>query len=133
MTKAIKINHVTLLVKDKNKAEKFYTEILELEKHVVGDSLWIRVGDQFIHITEDSGESRKNSFYHFAIEFENVVEHIKKLIEKGVKVFDLDKELNEILVNTEFENPERQFFIRDIDGNLIELIEANNQFFNPVE
>jgi catechol 2,3-dioxygenase-like lactoylglutathione lyase family enzyme len=132
MTKAIKINHVTLLVKDKNKAEKFYTEILGLEKHAVGNSLWIRVGSQFIHISENSGEPRKGSFYHFAIEFENVIEYAKKLVEKGIKVFDLDKELNEILINAEFEKPQRQFFIRDVDDNLIELVEANSQFFNPI-
>jgi len=131
MPKAIKINHVTILVKDKSKAEMFYTEILGLEKVIVGRSLWIRVGPQFIHISENSGSTRSESFYHFAIEFENVAEFAKELVAKGVSVFDLDNEMKQILINEEFEKPKRLFFVRDPDDNMIELAEANNPFFNP--
>ena len=131
MSKTKGINHVTVLVKNKKEAEKFYTEILGFTKREIGKSLWIEVGDQFVHISEISGQSVGNTFYHFAIEIENVLDFVKDLISKGVKVFDLDENLNEMLINEELEKPHRQFFIRDVDGNLIELINSGEKYFNP--
>lgn len=129
----MKINHVTLLVKNKDASEKFYTEILGLQKHSVGNSLWIRVGDQFIHLTDTSGKGEKNSFSHFAIETENVVDYVKNLSKKGVEVFDIGKDMEEVPANFDFNNPSRQFFIRDVDGNLIEFVDSGSKFFHPTE
>ncbi|EKE27309.1 MAG: hypothetical protein ACD_3C00225G0012 [uncultured bacterium (gcode 4)] len=131
MYKATKINHVTILVKDKEKTEKFFTEILGLEKISVGESLWIKIGDQYVHISNNSGAPVSNTFYHFAIEYENLSDVIKGIIEKGIDVFDLDKEIRPISINSEFNKEGRQFFVRDYDGNLIELIDSGNKFFNP--
>ncbi len=129
--KAIRINHVTLLVNNKEKAEEFYINKLGLEKYVFNNHLWIKIGDQYIHITENSGEPRNASFYHFAIEIKNVQDYVKELVKKGIDVFDIDRELCEILLNSDFDKPLRQFFVRDSDKNLIEFIEAGSQFFNP--
>lgn len=131
--KAIGINHVTLLVKNKIETEKFFTELLGLEKYDADGRLWIKIGEKFLHISENSGNPRRDSFYHFAIEVENVVESAKEIAAKGVRVFDLDDKEQEILINTEFDKPIRQFFLKDPDGNLIELIDINNHFFNPKE
>ena len=129
--KTIGINHVTLLVKNKVETEKFFTQLLGLEKYDAGGRLWIRVGEKFLHISENSGDPGRNTFYHFAIEVENVVECAREIAAKGVKVFDLDDNEQEVLVNTEFDKPIRQFFLKDPDGNLIELVDINNQFLNP--
>jgi len=133
MAKSLKINHVTVLVSDKERAEKFYTEVLGLEKFEVGKSLWIKIGDQnqFIHITDNSGEPKPNTFYHFAIEFDDFKNFIKSVIDKGVDVFDLGKERNKHSVNTNLDNQGRQFFVLDYDGNMIELVSAGEKFFNP--
>lgn len=112
----MKINHVTLLVKDKKESEKFYTEVLGFEKKESDDYLWIEIGDQYIHITENSGEPVPDTFYHFAIEIDDFPVYLEKLKEKGVEVFD-------------FSENKLQNFIRDIDGNLIEFIDASNNFF----
>jgi catechol 2,3-dioxygenase-like lactoylglutathione lyase family enzyme len=129
MNQAVKINHVTILVGDKERAEKFYTEVLGLEKLNIGKSLWIKVGEQFIHISDNSGAPVPNSFYHFAIEFENFQEAIKNIISKGVDVFNLDDEIHPFNINTDLEKDNRQFFVRDYDGNLIELVDTKNKFF----
>lgn len=56
------INHVTVLVTDKKHAEEFYVGKLGLEPVRVGkSSLWIKVGDQFIHITDNSGSPRREN------------------------------------------------------------------------
>jgi len=112
----MKINHVTLLVKDKQEAERFYTLILGFEKKEDEGRLWIRIGDQYIHITENSGAPVADTFYHFAIEMDDVPAYAEMLREKGVGVFDVP------------ENP-LQKFVRDVDGNLIEFIDSNDKFF----
>jgi catechol 2,3-dioxygenase-like lactoylglutathione lyase family enzyme len=129
--KAVKINHVTLLVKDKVVSEKFFTEILGLEKYDAGGRLWIKIGDQFIHITSASGDPGRNNFYHFAILVEDAASCAKEIAAKGIRVFDLDDDQNEILVNSEFDKPRRQYFFKDPDDNLLELIDEDNNFFNP--
>lgn len=131
MPKATTINHITILVRDKRKAEKFYTKILGLKKIMVGHSLWMKVGDQYIHISDSSGKPANKTFSHFAIEFENILEVINAIIANGVDVFDLDQERRPIAVNTELEKKNRQYFVRDYDGNLIELVDAKSVFFHP--
>lgn len=124
-----KINHVTILVSSKHKAKKFYCDILGLERHKVGESLWLKIGEQYVHITENSGEPIPGSFYHFAIEVERAMDYANYLINKGVKVFVLDKDRNEVEIWTGLEY--KQYFVRDADGNLIEFIEKGSDFFNP--
>jgi catechol 2,3-dioxygenase-like lactoylglutathione lyase family enzyme len=125
----IGINHVTVLVEDKEKAVKFYSEVLGLQTFPVGKSTWMKVGNQFLHITKASGKTVSNSFYHFAIEVDSFKEYIDNLIGKGVEVFELDESLNKIMVNNELDNPTRQFFVHDPDGNLIEIINCESSFF----
>ena len=124
------INHVTILVKDKNKAREFYVNILGLEEYRVGKLLWVKAGNQFLHLTENSGNPISNSFYHFALEVENVVNYIAELRGKGVRVFSFDANGGKIEI-TSSEDKERQFFLQDPDGNLIEILDTVNHFFHP--
>lgn len=125
------INHVTLPVSDKTKSEAFYVGTLGLTKITVGSSLWIRIGEQFIHLNQ-STVIPLSSFAHFAIRVENLLDYLNVLQNKGIDIFDLDKTLKEISLNVEFEKPNRQFFLRDPDGHLLELIDAQNIFFHPI-
>lgn len=126
---AVGINHVTVLVNDKEKAIKFYSETLGLEIFPVGKSTWMKVGNQFLHITQVPGKTISGSFYHFAIEVDNFKEYIDGLIKKDVEVFEMDKNLNKIKINSELDDPMRQFFVNDPDGNLIEIVDSQNPFF----
>jgi catechol 2,3-dioxygenase-like lactoylglutathione lyase family enzyme len=126
---AVGINHVTVLVNDKEKAVKFYSDVLGLEVFPVGKSTWMRIGNQFLHITQNSGKSISDSFYHFAIEVDSFKEYIRSLIDRGVEVFELDDDLDKIFINTDLDNPTRQFFIKDPDENLIEIVDNQNPFF----
>jgi catechol 2,3-dioxygenase-like lactoylglutathione lyase family enzyme len=89
----------------------------------------MKVGNQFLHITKSSGKPVSNSFYHFAIEVDSFKEFIENIIGKGVEVFELDTNLNKVMVNSELDNPTRQFFVNDPDGNLIEIVNSENSFF----
>jgi len=112
----MKINHITVLVKDNFKALDFYVDKLGFEKVIIkGKHCWAKVGDIYIHLAQNSGLSTKNSFQHFAIIMKDLPSYIEKLKSRGVNV-----EIRDL-----------QYFIRDIDGNLIELIDENNKFLNP--
>lgn len=126
------INHVTVLVNDKERSEDFYVNKLGFKKHPVGKSLWVAVGDQFIHITQNSGPSVAGAFYHFAIGVENFGEYLRQVIEKGVEIFDIDGANQPIRINKELDAPGRLFFARDPDGNLVEFLDSKNQFFRPI-
>ena len=116
LDKNMKINHVTILVSDKNLSRKFYTEVLGFEIKEIDGRLWIKIGEQYLHITENSGEPVPNTFYHFAIEVDNLADYKITLKNKGVDIFD-------------FSDSNLQNFLRDPDGNLVELIDAADKFF----
>lgn len=110
----MRINHVTLLVRDKEASKRFYADVLGLSIRE-DKGLWVRVGEQYLHLTDSSGAPVVGTFYHFAIEMENLPDFLQGLQRKGVAVSHPDDG--------------RQNFIRDPDGNLIELIDANDNFF----
>ena len=132
MTKAIEINHVTVLTKNKERARDFYIDTLRLEDHTFGENnhFWVKVGKQYIHISESSGSPVANTFYHFAISVDGLQEYLKTIIEKGVEVFELDDEMKPTNINQGLDKEPRQYFVHDPDGNLVELIDKSNSFFH---
>lgn len=79
--------------------------------------MWIEIdGGRCIHLTENSGDPVSGTFYHFGIETDNLPACMERLKAKGVDIFD-------------FSGDKLQNFIRDIDGNLIELIDSKDKFF----
>ena len=125
----MKINHITILVSDRLKAAEFYQNILAMEIIERGKSRWIRVGDLYLHLAQDSGEPIKNSFYHFCVSIDNLPEYLNKIISKGVEVYDLDENMQKTDINVNLDKKQRQFFINDQDGNMIELIDNSNEFY----
>lgn len=103
--------------------------MLGLEEVVVGNSTWMRAGQQYLHLTESSGTPVAGTFYHFALTVDDIKSFTKNLLKKGILVFDLDKDLKEEPLSPE--NKNQQFFIKDPDGNLIELLDSKNNFFFP--
>jgi catechol 2,3-dioxygenase-like lactoylglutathione lyase family enzyme len=125
----MKINHITILVKDRLKAAEFYSDILDLKIIEKGEHRWIKIDEQYIHLAQNSGLPTENSFAHFCIAVADLPTLIKKLIAKNIQVFDFDDNLSKTDINTNLDREIRLFFINDIDGNLIELIDTNNDFF----
>ncbi len=108
----MRINHVTLLVNNRGKTLKFFKEKLGFNHKFVGKHAWVIVGEQYVHITEDSGAPVGDTFYHFCIERDDIDEYSVQLREKGVEIIDEDKGVS--------------FFVRDLDGNLIEFMKPWN-------
>jgi len=123
------INHVTVIVANKKDAADFYFYILGFERIDVGKSLWAKVGNQFIHINENSEFVNQESFSHFAVEVENLKSYLEELIKKGVEVFDLSSQLQKTDINANLDKTGRNYFIKDPSGNIIEFIDKSNSFF----
>lgn len=123
------INHVTILVHDKDRAIEFYKNVLSLEPVNIGKSLWMKAGNQFIHISSNMGKPIPDTFYHYAIEVDDFPNYINDLIQKGIEVYDLDSDLKKINVNTDRGDAVRQYFVNDPDGNVVEIIDTNNPFY----
>ena len=127
----IGINHITVVVKNKEEASEFYFNKLGFEKVMVGKSLWAKVGSQYIRINEKIDKKPLITFSHFAVELDNLKSYLEDLIKKGIEVFDLDEDLEKIDININLEKPTRSFFAYDPSGNMIEFIDESNIFFNP--
>ncbi|PLX27246.1 hypothetical protein C0583_04390 [Candidatus Parcubacteria bacterium] len=125
----MKINHITILVSDRLKAADFYSNLLEMEVVERGKSRWIKIGDQYLHLAQDSGDPIKDSFYHFCVSINNLSDYLKRIIAKKVEVYDIDDNMQKTDINENLDREKRQFFINDQDGNMIELIDENNNFF----
>lgn len=125
----MKINHVTILVSDRLRSAEFYSEVLGLEIIEKGKSRWIKIGDQYLHLAQDSGQPIKNSFYHFCISVSDIILFAKTLIAKGIDVFDLNDKIEKVDINQNLDRKYRQFFMNDIDGNLIELCDKDSEYF----
>lgn len=123
------INHVTIVVRDKNEAENFYFNVLGLEKLCIGKLLWVKVGNQYIHINENPNVRTTKSFHHFAIEVEDLKSYLGNLMDKGIEVFDLGDNLEKININSDLGKDNRNYFIEDPSGNILEFIDSSNQFF----
>lgn len=99
---------MTLLVSNRDNTLKYFQNKLGLRYKYVGTHAWVVVGNQYIHITEDSGNPVTGSFYHFCIEMENLEDYASSLVAKGVVLIDKSSS---------------NFFVKDPDGNLIEFME----------
>jgi catechol 2,3-dioxygenase-like lactoylglutathione lyase family enzyme len=125
------INHVTLLVQDKQASEKFYTQSLGLKPHYVGKSLWIHAGDkQFLHLTQ-MGENPFQTFQHVGVMIANWPEFLHYLEEHKVVIHIFDSQRNLIQADCAAGEKAQDIFLYDLDGNLLEFIDEKNMFFQP--
>jgi len=111
----MRINHITVLVADNKASAEYYVNVLEMgEVKLIGENhYWLLIGDVYIHLTANSGKTIKDTFYHFAVEIDDLPSYLKKIESKGIEI----------------KRDGLQFFIHDLDGNMIELIDTNNKFF----
>lgn len=124
------INHVTVIVKNKEEAEEFYIRKLGLTKVIVGKSLWAKAGNQFIHISENKTFANSPQFSHFAICVDDLREYLTKLVDLDVEIFDFNENMEKVDMNKNFDKEIRNFFAYDPSGNLVEFVDSSNHFFS---
>ena len=109
------VNHVTYNVKDKERAAKFWEEVLgvkRIPKQVDADHIvWLQLpSGAMVHLVETPDGPSVPS-HHGAFEVDNIESANKAMIDMGVKTTE---------INTRNDG-QRVFFINDPEGNRIEI------------
>jgi len=144
----MKLNHITLVVKDIEKSKKFYQDVLGLEP---GFGKLIE-GDQYSKVTGFSGlklrflvlkvpdsnviielaqfvnplQEINTDFRHIAFEVDDVDEVYGRVRDSGVEVVS---EPVTISGQGKGLDGKKFFYFRDIDGNLIEILNKKGDLY----
>ncbi len=130
MFKAFKFNHVGVNVTDVDKSREFYEKVIGLKKlprpkiNIPGE--WYGLGESAIHLI--GGERRKDGIDptgpHMAIQVDDIDRTKASLEEMGVKYLDAAVMMAKMNLTPEQQKMVgRQVWVKDPDGNVIELQE----------
>jgi catechol 2,3-dioxygenase-like lactoylglutathione lyase family enzyme len=123
MLKTEGVLHFTIPVKDLDRSEKFYTEILGFEK--VGRTeriVFLRAGDDFFNLTYSENPITANAgdrheiHSAFRLTPQAYEQALKVLPSKGVEIFKQEDRRSGVFVG-------RSAYVRDPDRNVIEFID----------
>jgi catechol 2,3-dioxygenase-like lactoylglutathione lyase family enzyme len=123
MLKTEGVLHFTIPVKDLDRSEKFYTEILGFEKVGRTDRIvFLRAGDDFFNLTYSenpitlNADGRHEIHSAFRLTPQAYEEVLRILPSKGVEIFKEEDRRAGVFVG-------RSAYIRDPDSNVIEFID----------
>jgi catechol 2,3-dioxygenase-like lactoylglutathione lyase family enzyme len=115
--------HFTIPVKNLDRSEKFYTEILGFEKVGRTDRIvFLRAAGDFFNLTYSenpitlNAEGRHEIHSAFRVTPQTYEETLKLLPAKGIEIFKQEDRQSGVFVG-------RSAYIRDPDGNVIEFID----------
>jgi len=132
------VNHVCLVVKDRDAAEQFYNGLLGLERHHK-ISTWFVLNEQstlhLVHIPEaEVDNSLYHEVQHFALQVPDLQEILALLLNNTQKPFQMDFEGKTKDV-TSLDDPLDfgigTLFVYDPDGNLVEFVQIGRGIFTP--
>jgi catechol 2,3-dioxygenase-like lactoylglutathione lyase family enzyme len=109
------INHITYNVKNKDRALKWYEDVLgikQIPKMVDGDHLyWLQLpSGAMVHIIENPDAPSAPS-HHTAFEVDDIEAACEALVAKGIETTDIQTR----------NDGQRAFYLNDPDGNRIEI------------
>jgi catechol 2,3-dioxygenase-like lactoylglutathione lyase family enzyme len=121
-----RIQHCSLVVQNLERAAAFYRDILGLTEIEIPSTFkpaglqvrWFRLGSQQIHILLGT-ENQALSQQHMALQVDNAQAARSWMKEKGIEIEEA------VLIPGA-----DRFFLRDPDGNLIEIIEWKEEYPN---
>ena len=108
-------NHLTYCVKDKERALRFWEDVLgikQIPKQVNGDHLyWLQLpSGTMVHLIENE-DAPSTPSHHAAFEVDDIAAAKKALDDKGIETTD---------INTRNDG-QRAFYLHDTEGNRIEI------------
>jgi catechol 2,3-dioxygenase-like lactoylglutathione lyase family enzyme len=123
MLKTEGVLHFTIPVKNLDRAEKFYTDMLGFEKVGRIDGIvFLRTGDDFFNLTYSENpitlnpEGRHQIHSAFRVTPQTYDDTVKTLPAKGVEIFKEEDRQSGVFVG-------RSAYVRDPDGNVLEFID----------
>ncbi len=126
MVKTDGVLHFTIAVRDLDRAEKFYADILGFEKIARTERIvFMRAGGDYFNLTYSenpitlNAEGRHEIHSAFRVTPQTYDETLKVLPGKGVEIFKQEDRRAGVFVG-------RSAYIRDPDGNVIEFIDLKS-------
>ena len=117
MSRAVGLNHVSVVARDLDESTRFYVDVLGLEPVPTPDFgfpvQWLQAGALQVHLFEQSDEPPRRA--HLALEVDDVVAAYERARELGI----LDRTFGYAVA--ELPGGEAQLYLRDPAGNLVEL------------
>jgi catechol 2,3-dioxygenase-like lactoylglutathione lyase family enzyme len=116
--RAIGINHVSISAPDLEASIRFYREVFGMElvpapRFPGQPVVWLRLGDQQLHLFQRKGAPR---YHHFGIDVDDFEAAYRML--RGLEIRDQTTFLGGVV---ELPGGEAQMYLRDPAGNLVEL------------
>ncbi len=134
----VSVNHVCLVVRDKEAADGFYIGVLGLRPHHIIQS-WLVLGAtstlHLIHMpnADPADGAPQQAIQHFALQVTDLHNVLVVLLRARHKPFQMDARMAEHPL-TETSDPltfgTGTIFVRDPDGNLIEFLEMGKGLFS---
>jgi catechol 2,3-dioxygenase-like lactoylglutathione lyase family enzyme len=131
------INHVALVVRDIEAAERMYAGTLGLRRHDDVNSWFVLNGQSTLHLIEIPEAVNDQSLYqqvqHVAFQVSDLDEVLRVLLADGWKPFQMDDEGRERPVDRpgdplDFGNG--TLFVYDPDGNLLEFLQRGRGMYD---
>jgi catechol 2,3-dioxygenase-like lactoylglutathione lyase family enzyme len=123
------IDHVGVVVRNLEAAERFYVSVLGLRRHPARRS-WLRLGDatmlHLVHVPDAvPGDPPHHALRHVALRVADLRAALRHLLDHDVSVFQVDFEGNMRRLDSGEDSLDfgsGALFARDPDGNTIELV-----------
>ncbi len=131
------LNHVCLIVKDLEVAEKFYVRVLGLKRHPKIPTWYLLNEQSTLHLLSFRSSQVNDSVYrryqHFALQISNLDQVLPLLLENNLKPFQMDLKGNTrpvVSLDDSLDFGVGTVFVRDPDGNLVEFIQMGRGIFS---
>ena len=131
MLKIEGVLHFTIPVKDLDRSEKFYTEILGFTKlHRTERIVFLKAGDDYFNLTysdtpiEPNAGNRHEIHSAFVVTPHTYEEALRLLPQNGVAIFKREDRRSGVFVG-------RSAYIHDPDNNVIEIIDLERALVTP--
>jgi lactoylglutathione lyase len=117
--RALRFNHVSVSARDLDESARFYIELFGMERIPTPDFpgaqvLWLRFGDQQLHLFHDDDPSPPR--HHFALDVDDFEGTYRRARELGVLDGDtFGADVRELVDGAV------QMYLRDPNGNLVEI------------
>jgi catechol 2,3-dioxygenase-like lactoylglutathione lyase family enzyme len=132
------INHVGLVVRDKDAAERFYIDVLGLQRHHVRPSWLLLNAASTLHLIHLPAVAVDNShhhmFQHVALQVPDLRAVLHLLLDHDVRVFQIDFQGNAKDLTSRDDSLDfgvGSLFVHDPDGNVIEFLQLGHGIFTP--
>jgi len=132
------INHVGIVVQDLPTSERFYIDVLGLQRHHARPNWLVLNATSTLHLIcipgAVVGDAAHLAYRHVALQVRDLRAVLQPLLIHGIRVVQLNFQGEERTITSPDDPLDfgvGSLFVRDPDGNLIEFLQLGHGIFTP--